>query len=757
MLTNPALMVRKRNDSIVEFDISRIQNGIQKAAQEAGADINGQFDSLMTSIIDESINESNDRIIPTELLQSIVKRQLMNYKYHRIAEEYIIYSDKQNKRRVEPNPGLMSDYVTIARYARYNKEWKRRELYHESVTRVEKMHVSRYPEIEEELRWAFKRVYDKKALPSMRSMHYGGPAQEFNHAKGYNCSYSVCNRAKFFSEAFWLLLSGTGIGFSVQYQHVDMIDTLKFIDKQNVKHFEILDTIEGWADAAHELIKSYTTTGHYVEFSYHKIRPFGAALKTSGGKAPGHIPLKTSLENVRVVLNNAQGRQLKPIECYDITCMLADAVYSGGIREAATICLFSLDDGEMMNAKTGNWFENSPWRARSNNSVVLNRKDCNKRQYDRIFKATKQWGEPGFFFTDDEDMGANPCVEIGLNPKLEITPEIKISIEAWASKTNRKLPKLKVNQVHWGWQMCNLTEANAATAASADDLYERVRAAAIIGTAQAGYTDFPYLGWVSEAICNRESLIGVSMTGIMDNPAISLDPEIQRTAAQIVVETNIEIAAKIGINSAARTTCVKPSGTASLVLGVSAGIHPHHAARYFRRIRANPICPVYREFKKHNPHMCTAVNQYKEFITFPVKAPDNALTRKDLTAEGFLNKVLSTMKNWVIPGTAKPNSSPGVNHNVSNTITVRSDEWDDVREFLWKHRRHFNGVSLLADIGDKTYADAPNEEVKTESDEAKWLFLVNDFKPIDWAEFKEEEDSTQLAGEKACAGGACSL
>lgn len=750
--------VQKRNGRLEEFNPDKIQKGILNSATEVRRDINGKFNSLLTAIVDEASNTSTNGVVTTEYLTKIVKRKLMDFQYHDVAEAFILYSDKQRKSRLVPDAALMSDYTVVDKYARFDYDLGRREIFPEIVGRVEAMHLKKFPNIEKEIRWAFDRVRAKQVLPSMRCMQFGGLAVEVNNARSYNCSFSICNRPKFFAEAFWLLLSGVGVGFSVQFQHVDQLPEVKFVNKKNVTHFIIPDTAEGWADAAFEIIKSYLLTGTYVEFAYNEIRSQGSLLKTSGGKAPGHLPLKTALENVRGILENAQGRQLKPIECFDIMCMLADAVYSGGIREAAMICLFSLDDGEMMNAKTGAWLKTHPWRARSNNSVVLNRKDINKRQYDRIFKATRQWGEPGFYFTDDEDTGANPCVEIGLNPKLSITPELKMQLTAWAERTNRKIPKLKVGQAYWGWEMCNLTEVNAATVTTPEELYERVKAAAIIGTLQAAYTDLGYLGWVSEAICNREALLGVSMTGIMDNPKVSLDPEVQRNAAQIAVETNIDIASRIGIRSAARVTCVKPSGTASIVLGaIGAGIHTYHAKKYFRRIRATPDDPVYQHFKKFNPHMCNSVNERKDLITFAIKAPEGALTRRDLTAIEFLKHVLSTQKNWVLPGIAKPESSPGVSHNVSNTITVKDEEWDIVREFIWENRKFFTGISMLSDIGDKKYVNAPFEEVVNESDESRWQDLVANYKNIDWTKFKEDGDHTSLSAEKACAGGACTI
>lgn len=759
---NKEIRVRKRDGvTTQEWDNRKIEKAIKRAFDDVKQSPNGDADNLFKAIEHEAHLLATNGIVDVEQIQDVVKRKLMDYQYHAVAEAYIVYSHRRTelrKQRPTPDIKVIKEFIHLTRYAKWQDDKKRREItWEETSSRSRDMHISRYPQVKDLIAWAYEKVDARAVLPSMRSMQFGGAAQLAHNAKGYNCAFSLCNRIKFFSEAFYLLLAGTGTGYSVQYRHVEQLPSLSFIDRQKVKHFIIDDTIESWADSLHELIMSYVE-GYYVEFAYHKIRPQGSRLKTSGGRAPGHIVLRQALENVRALLYKAQGRQLMPIECYDIACMTADAVYSGGIREAATICLFSHDDGLMMLAKTGDWGTTHPWRARSNNSVVLVRGEIKKDQYRRVFNATKQWGEPGFFFCDDPDTGANPCVEIGLNPKLEITPTNKREIEKWAKKTGRSIPKLTVGDIYWGWQACNLSEVNCAICNTPEEFYENVRAATIIGTCQAGYTDFPYLGWVSEAICSREALLGVSLTGMMDKPEIALDPEIQRTAAQLAVETNIEIAEKIGINPAARVTCVKPSGTASTVVGmVGSGIHPHHARRYFRRIRANPIDPVYQLFKKINPHMCITISQTKELIIFPVKAPDGALTRHDFSAVEFLEKVRSTMINWVLPGTARPNSSPGINHNVSNTISVKPDEWDAVMEFIWKHKKYFTGVSLLGYMDDKKFQNAPREEVVNNKDEAIWIDLIRNYQEIDWTQLHELEDNTDVGGEVACAGGACTL
>ena len=369
-----SIQVRKRDGkSIQPWDQTKIEKAVNKSFEEVNHHINGDFANLIKTIVDECCISTTDGIIDVETIQDIVKRKLMDYQYHPVAEAYIVYAHKRaelRKRRAKPDLQGIQDFIHLTRYSKYRDELGRREIYHETVNRSLEMHKTRYPQIVDKLEWAYNKVLNREVLPSMRSMQYGGEAQLIHHAKGYNCAFSVCNRVKFFSEAFYLLLAGTGTGFSVQYQHVEQLPTFGWIDKKKVKHFIVDDNIEGWADAAHELFMSYIE-GYYVEFSYYKVRPQNSRLKTSGGKAPGHIPLRDALESVRTLLDKCQGRRLEPIECYDALCHLADAVYSGGIREAALICLFSIDDPFMMHAKVGNWYETHPWRARSNNSVVL--------------------------------------------------------------------------------------------------------------------------------------------------------------------------------------------------------------------------------------------------------------------------------------------------------------------------------------------------------------------------------------------------
>lgn len=517
-----------------------------------------------------------------------------------------------------------------------------------------------------------------------------------------NCTASYCNRPRFFQEALFLLLNGCGVGFSVQKHHVAQLP--KMGRKVNGdKTYSIPDTIEGWSDALGILISSYLSEkdaifSEYaacnVTLDFSLIRPEGSPLSSSSGKAPGPEPLRKALQKIKSILDDIyiDGGVFTPIQAYDIVMHAADAVISGGVRRSATIVLFSLDDQEMMQAKTGNWFYENPQRGRSNNSVVLLRGETSWKEFAEIIKSTREFGEPGFFWCDDLETLTNPCVEIGLY--------------AYDDKGNS------------GWEMCNLSTINCSKVTNEDEFYEACKAAAIIGTLQAGFNTFPYLGNTTEKIVQREALLGVSMTGIMENPHITLDPEIQRKGASIVKKINKELSKKIGINPAARTTCVKPEGSSSCLLGTSSGIHPHHAKRYIRNVQANINEKPYQLFADINPFACEpsvwSANNTDAVISFTVEVPDGAKLKNQVPALELLENVVSTQRNWVLSGTNRELcTQPWLNHNVSNTVVVKEDEWDDVADFIFKNRKYLTGVSLLPHTGDKDYPQAPFTAVYT--------------------------------------------
>ncbi len=707
-----------------------------------------------------------------------------------VARSYIIYRAKKAAQRLThwPENGL-SDYIATSKYARYRPDLGRRESFPEAARRVMAMHLEHFKDrltlrvptpgedspaapgdrrllaewlaggtLSDAIHRAFGAVAMKRVLPSMRSLQFGGDAILRNHARLFNCSFSPVDRLEFFREYFFLLLAGTGCGFSVQRHHVDRLPVLPLRGEEMelpVQHFSIEDTIEGWADALHFLVRSHVE--HFkAEFNFSKIRPRGAQLVTAGGKAPGHLPLKSALMDVEAVLTGASGRKLRSIEVYDICMFTARAVLSGGIRRSATICLFSPDDEEMMSAKTGNWFEKNPQRSASNNSAVLARGESDDTLFRRLFAAQKEFGEPGFYFADHPDYGCNPCCEIGLHPVIggELDDEAEVAKLRALGYTGSVEHGVRLS----GWQMCNLSTINGAALQTVDDFLVACIHASVIGTLQAAYTDIPYLGPISRYLNERDALLGVSICGFMDNPEILFNPEVLERGARLCRAANRLVSSVIGIRPAARVTCVKPEGTASLLLGAASGIHPHHARHYFRRVQANRKDPVYRHFKALNAHM-TEPSVYRpdtdDVITFPVEAPSHAILRDEVSAVEFLHFVQLVQQHWVLNGETPHSRSPGLHHNVSNTCTVKVEEWSAVADFIWQHREHFTGVALLGHDGDKRYAQAPREEVTTQDDFAKWNRLK--YSPVNYTELVENSDETKLKETVACAGGACEL
>jgi ribonucleoside-diphosphate reductase alpha chain len=601
---------------------------------------------------------------------------------------------------------------------------------------------------------AFAAVERREVLPSMRSLQFGGEAILSKHARIYNCAFTYIDRLEAFRETLYLLLCGCGVGFSVQTRHVSKLPP--FASRRSELApvvFCIPDTIEGWADALHVLMTA-AVEGRGVQFDYSAIRPEGAPLRTSGGRAPGPQPLFHSLTRIEAIVTKAAGRRLRAIEAYDILMWAAKAVLSGGVRRSATICLFSADDAEMIAAKTGNWFAENPQRAASNNSAIIVRGEATRAQFDALFEAQKQFGEPGFYFVEDPEYGANPCVEIGLHPRLMLDDAAIARLRELG-----EAGELRRGEVRTGVQFCNLTTISAAVAETPADFFRLCAHAALIGTLQAGYTDFDYLPPVSRVITEREALLGVSICGILDRPSLLLDPAVLRAGAEIVKAVNAVVARALGIPPAARTTCVKPEGTASLLLGTSSGLHPHHAPRYFRRVQANVHDPIYRHFRAANPHMAeTSVydpNGRTEVITFPVEGPDFGIYRDEVSAVTHLEYIRLVQENWVQAGRRHERHSPGLHHNVSCTVTVRPDEWRAVADFIWDHRDRFTGVALLQDCGDKLYAQAPREALATAQDITKWNGLV--YQTVDYTTLEESEDITELKQTAACAGGACEI
>jgi ribonucleoside-triphosphate reductase len=626
--------------------------------------------------------------------------------YHKNIEEI----------RMDISTKILSDITVYMKYARYIPEKKRRETWKELVERNKKMHIKKYPELKSQIDKAYKMVLDKKVLPSMRSMQFAGKPIEISPNRVYNCAFLPIDNWQSFSEVMFLLLGGTGVGYSVQQHHVEQLPEIHLPNFKRKRRYLISDSIEGWADAVKVLIKSYFYGGSHIHFDFSDIRPKGAELVTSGGKAPGPQPLRECLVKINGILETKDnGDKLTTLEVHDIVCHIADAVLAGGIRRAALISLFSADDDSMISCKYGNWWETNPQRGRANNSAALVRSKITEEFFFELWEKIKASGsgEPGIYLTNDKDWGTNPCCEIALRP----------------------------------YQFCNLTEVNVSNVESQEDLNERVKAGAFIGTLQAGYTDFHYLRPVWERTTQKDALIGVSMTGIASNKLDDLDVT---EAANVVKEENKRVAELIGVNPAARCTTVKPAGTTSLTLGTSSGIHAWHNDFYIRRIRVGKNEAIYDYLLRNHPDLVE--DEYfrphdTAVISVPQKAPEGATLRTE-SAFQLLERVKFISENYV-----KAGHRSGMNtHNVSATISVKEHEWEDIGKWMWKNQKAYNGLSILPYDGG-TYKQAPFEDCE----EATYDKMVETLKNINLARITEEQDNTDLKGEAACAGGVCEV
>ena len=607
----------------------------------------------------------------------------------------------------------MSQVTIFNKYAKYLEDKGRRETWEELVTRNKEMHQRKYPHIKDEIEEAYKYVYEKKILPSMRSLQFGGRPIEVANNRIYNCAFLPIDHIDGFSELMFLLLGGTGGGYSVQKLWVDKLPTVRGCQEET-RRFLIGDSIEGWADAIKVLVEAYFLGKQEPQFDFRDIREKGAALITTGGKAPGPEPLEQCINKLKEKLDEAKGRKLRPIEVHDICCVIADAVLAGGIRRAALISLFDRDDREMLNCKSGEWWNDHPYRARANNSAVLPRGKVTREEFYEIMQAVQASGagEPGVYWTSNEEWGTNPCCEIGLRP----------------------------------FQFCNLCEVNVSDVEDQHDLNARARAAALVGTLQAGYTDFHYLRPIWKNTTEEEALIGVGMTGIGSGEVLKYN---LREAADEVVEENRRVANLLGINSAARTTTVKPSGTSSLVVGSSSGVHAWHNAYYIRRMRVGKDEALYQYMLEQMPELVEddKFNPKGAVLSFPQAAPRGAILRTE-SPLALLDRVRLFNLDWVRHGHVSGDNT----HNVSCTISLKEDEWGDCIDWMWSNRNEYNGISVLPYDGG-SYVQAPFEDIT----EAKYYELEAYLTAIDLSQVSEEVDNTDLSGEAACAGGVCEL
>lgn len=610
---------------------------------------------------------------------------------------------------------ILSDITVHSKYAKFDKKKQRRETWEEICYRNMAMQLQKYPQLYQEVLDVYHNfVIPKKVLPSMRSLQFGGRAIEVSPNRIFNCAFLPIDHYKAFSETMFLLLNGSGVGYSVQKAHVAQLPEIKKPTK--TRRFLIGDSIVGWADAVKAMFEAFMKGKSRPIFDFSDIRPKGAELVTSGGKAPGPEPLKTCLFHIERILDRkADGEKLTSLEVHDMVCFIADAVYAGGIRRAALISLFDIDDSDMLTCKFGDWFVENPQRGRSNNSAVVIRHKITEDEFRNLWNKIQASGsgEPGIYFSNNADWGTNPCCEIALRPN----------------------------------QFCNLTEINASDLVDQADLHARAKAAAFLGTLQAGYTDFHYLRDVWKRNTEKDALIGVGMTGIASGAVLGLD---LKAASEVVKEENARVSSIINFNSAARTTCIKPSGTTSLVVGSSSGIHAWHSEYYIRNIRFGKNEAIYKYLSENHPELVQDdffKPETQAVVGIPVKAPEGSIFRTESALE-LLERVKKFSQEWIKPGHRKGDNT----HNVSATITIKQDEWDEVGKWMWENRAFYNGLSVLPH-SDHSYVQAPFEECSKERFEELYAAL----KDVDLTKIIEENDTTDLKGELACAGGACEV
>lgn len=621
-----------------------------------------------------------------------------------------------NKGELMDSKSILSDIVVFNKYAKYIPVLKRRETFEEIVTRNMLMHIEKYPFLESEIREVYANfVLTKKVLPSMRALQFSGKPIQVNPTRIYNCSYLPIDHPAAFSESMFLLLGGCGVGYSVQFHHIEKLPTIKRPGRS--RRYLVGDSIEGWADAVKMLVKAFFNGKSLPSYDFSDIREKGEPLVTAGGKAPGPEPLKNCLHKIQSIFERKEeGEQLSSIEVHDIICHIADAVLAGGIRRAACIAIFSMDDEDMLSAKQGAWWELNPQRGRANNSALILRHRSTEKSFKELWDKIKHsgCGEPGFIFSNNADWGVNPCCEISLRPN----------------------------------SFCNLCEVNISDITDQEDLNSRVKAASFIGTLQAGYTNFHYLRDVWKKTTEKEALIGVSCTGIASNSYLLCNLE---EASKSVVEENKRVASLIGINPAARTTTVKPAGTTSLVLGTSSGIHAWFSKYYIRRMKIGKSESLYSYLKATIPELLEddKFSPKKDaFVFIPIKAPDDAVVSENETAISLLERIKVFSEKWISPGHIKGDNK----HNVSATVYIKEDEWDSVADWMWKNRDSYNGLSVLPFDGG-TYSQTPFEAITKE----KYEELVQYCRKIDLSQVIEEDNKTDLKGEIACSGGVCEL
>lgn len=632
---------------------------------------------------------------------------------------------------------LLADYVFLSKYSQ-KKENGQLEHWCETVERIYEMHKIKIgklltKEVLISIEEAKKLECDKKILSSQRGRQFASSSKNSgilkHEAKLYNCSSTYIDREEVFEEIMYLLLCGCGVGYSLHKEYINKLPIVKPLINFGDTVYEVEDSIEGWANSIKVLMSSLFN-GELPKIIFDSIRPEGSLID---GKftAPGSAPLIKAHMNIINIMNVAQGRRLNSIEIHDIICHIADSVVSGGVRRSAMIALFDRDDELMLRSKTGNWWIDNPQRAMANNSIISTFSDpIPYNELKERLKIVRQFGEPGFINVPDYRYIVNPCAEIVMLPSI-----------------NKKT----------GFAFCNLVEINAERVKTKEEFFEACRVASFVATIQALYTDFKYLSSASRDIAERDRAIGVSITGLYSNPI--LKGEVLKEGAKIVAENNAKWAKKLGINSSRTCTTIKPSGNASSILGLyCSGIHPAHANKYIRRVRIKTYSPEFI-YLKDTPLVKILKND-EAVISFPIESNDKNMVFKDQISAIEHLKFISMVKHyWINKGYSDDNKV--VPNNVSATVEVGDDEWDEVAAVLFTNDYLFTGISLLPKLGDQIYDNAPfqrlsSKEIKKEYNEIKEYLDTHD---IDFNNIMSNRESL-FSGDLAaigCSGNSCEL
>lgn len=748
--------IQKRDGSLVPFDVSCITNAIFKAMQATDEGSYEEADNIAKKIQADLnlIKRRYKNFFPTvEGIQDTVEKELILSDYIKTAKAYILYREKRAELRrqridipehvqklmVESKKYFrspLSEFVYLRTYARWLDEEKRRETWIETVDRYchfmkeklgNKLTTREYKEIREA-------ILKQEVMPSMRLLQFAGKAVRATNVCAYNCSFIAPSKLEDFGEVMYILMCGTGVGFSIESQNIQALPQIKIQTGEKLPTFTIPDNKEGWCEALVLGLKSWFD-GKDIAFDYSLLRPAGARLKTIGGKSSGPEPLRALLDFTRGKVMSRQGRRLTNLNAHDILCKIGEVVVSGGVRRSAMISLSDLDDLEMRNAKKGQFYYLEPQRSIANNSAVYIEKPSNLEFMEEWLALMKSGSGERGIFNRGGLVDTLPERRIHLYKKIGLVADKQILGILGTNPCGEIILRSK--------QFCNLSEVVARANDTRKTLLKKVRLATLLGTYQSMLTDFPYLSQEWKENCEQERLLGVSITGQWDCTAVR-DENILAQLKKQAIKTNLLYAKRFRIKPSASITCVKPSGTVSQMVDCASGMHPRHSGYYIRRIRISATDSLFKMLKDQGIPYLPEVGQPLDNATtyvldFPVESPKGAITKRDLSA-------MQQLEHW------KKLKLSYTEHNPSITISVADDEWIQVANWLYENWNIIGGLSFLPK-SNHIYQLAPYEEIdKKTFEELQKKMKAIDFSRLLWY---ERSDETEMKKEIACAGGGC--